>query len=109
MRKGHLANTEHLTDETGMDMNALSDFVLAAHHAGFGAASRASKRSKASITRRVAKLEHRLGVRLFERGHAGLSLTGDGSALFDRVAGPLREIEDSSDAANLGSIGTKGA
>ncbi len=81
-----------------MDLEALSDFVLAARHGGYGAASRASARSKASIARRVADLERRLGVRLFERGHAGLRLTDAGSELFGRIAGPFREIEEASEA-----------
>ena len=91
-----------------MDMEAMSDFVLAARHGGYGAASRASARSKASIARRVADLERRLGVRLFERGHAGLKLTDAGGELFGRIAGPLREIEEASEAVGSENTGLKG-
>ena len=91
-----------------MDLEALSDFVLAAQHGGYGAASRASARSKASIARRVADLEGRLGVRLFERGHAGLRLTDAGSELLGRIAGPFREIEEASKAVGPENTGLKG-
>ena len=91
-----------------MDLEALSDFVLAARHGGFGAASRAGGRSKASIARRVADLERSLGVRLFERGRAGLKLTDEGGELFGRIAGPFREIEEAAQAVSPGSIGLKG-
>ena len=91
-----------------MDLEALSDFVLAARHGGYGAASRAIARSKASIARRVADLERRLGVRLFERGHAGLKLTDAGGELFGRIAGPFREIEEASEAVSPENTGLKG-
>ena len=91
-----------------MELEGLLDFVLAARHGGFGAASRASGRSKASIARRVAELEQRYGVRLFERGHAGLMLTDEGSVLYERIAGPFRAIEGASAAVNQGSDSLKG-
>ena len=43
------------------------DFTSVAHHGGLGKASRASGRSKATLSRRIADLEQQLGVRLIER------------------------------------------
>ena len=37
-----------------MDLDALQDFQLVAAHGGFGKASRASGRSKATLSRRLA-------------------------------------------------------
>ncbi len=77
-----------------MDLNALADFNLVATHGGFGRASRASRRSKATLSRRVADLEEQLGVRLIERGAKGLELTEAGQRLLSRTEGPMHEVED---------------
>ena len=50
-----------------MDLLALADFNLVARHGGFGRAARESGRPKATLSRRVAELEARLGVRLLQR------------------------------------------
>lgn len=85
-----------------MDLNALDDFQLVAAHGGFGKASRASGRSKATLSRRVADLEEALGVRLIERGAHGLVLTEAGRALSSRTEGPMHEIADAVAAARDG-------
>jgi len=77
-----------------MDLNALVDFNLVATHGGFGRASRASRRSKATLSRRVADLEEQLGVRLIERGTKGLELTEAGQMLLSRTEGPMHEVVD---------------
>ena len=51
-----------------MDLTSLADFNAVALHGGFGPASRALDRPKATLSRRVAELEEQLGVRLIERG-----------------------------------------
>jgi DNA-binding transcriptional LysR family regulator len=86
-----------------MDVNALIDFNLVASHGGFGRASRASKRSKATLSRRVADLEEALGVRLIERSTKGLELTEAGQQLLGRTAGPLGEVLDAIAAAREGT------
>jgi len=86
-----------------MDLNALIDFNLVASHGGFGRASRASKRSKATLSRRVADLEEGLGVRLIERSTKGLELTAAGQQLLGRTAGPLHEVLDAIAAAREGT------
>ncbi len=85
-----------------MDTAALLDFALVAHHGGFGAASRASGRSKATLARRVAALEESLAVRLFERGNEGLRLTDAGSELMDGIAVPFRAIKEAAEAVRCG-------
>lgn len=77
-----------------MDLLALSDFVTVARHGGFGRAARASGRPKATLSRRVAELEARLGIRLFERGSRMLKLTEEGRALHERAGALLTELEE---------------
>ncbi|MDF3980573.1 LysR family transcriptional regulator [Luteibacter sp. PPL201] len=85
-----------------MDLNALDDFQLVATQGGFGKASRASGRSKATLSRRVAELEDAMGVRLIERGSHRLALTEAGRLLLQRVEGPMREVAEAVAAARDG-------
>lgn len=86
-----------------MDLNALLDFNLVATHGGFGRASRAGRRSKATLSRRVADLEEQLGVRLIERGAKGLELTEAGHRLLSRTVGPMNEVVDAIAATREGN------
>lgn len=86
-----------------MDLPALVDFNLVATHGGFGRASRASGRPKATLSRKVSELEAGLGVRLIDRGSRTLRLTGDGRALHERTLGPLAEIIEAEQAVASGS------
>ncbi|WP_413732176.1 LysR family transcriptional regulator [Sodalis sp. RH20] len=88
-----------------MNLNALEDFQLVAAHGGFGKASRASGRSKATLSRRVADLEEALGIRLIERGTQRLELTEAGHLLLSRTEGPMREVVEAVAAARDG-LGT---
>src|SRR3954451_18433584 len=81
-----------------MDLNALEDFQLVAAHGGFGKASRASGRSKATLSRRVADLEEALGIRLIERGTQRLELTEVGHLLLSSTVGPMHELAEASAA-----------
>ena len=91
-----------------MDLQALSDFNLVAAHGGFGRASRVSGRSKATLSRRVAELEQKFGVRLIERGSQSLRLTEEGQALHERTHGPLSEIAEAGEAVVLGAAIPRG-
>ena len=91
-----------------MDLQALSDFNLVAAHGGFGRAARLSRRSKATLSRRVVELEQSLGVRLIERGSQTLRLTDEGRALHERTAGPLAEIAEAGEAVVLGASTPRG-
>ena len=91
-----------------MDLNALEDFQLVAVHGGFGRASRASGRSKATLSRRVADLEDSLGIRLIERGERSLGLTEAGQILLARLEGPMREVADAIAAARDGLTAPRG-
>jgi DNA-binding transcriptional LysR family regulator len=91
-----------------MDLNALEDFQLVAAHGGFGRASRASGRSKATLSRRVADLEEGLGIRLIERGTHSLELTEAGQLLLTRTEGPMHEVADAVAAARDGLATPRG-
>ena len=49
------------------DLNDLYHYVQAVDHGGFAPAGRALGMPKSKLSRRIAKLEERLGVRLIQR------------------------------------------
>jgi len=91
-----------------MDLNALTDFTLLAANGSLGKASRASGRSKATLSRRIAELEEQLGVRLIERSARGLKLTEAGQQLVDRTEGPMQEVAEAMNAARDGLSAPRG-
>jgi DNA-binding transcriptional LysR family regulator len=91
-----------------MDLIALADFNLVARHGGFGKASRAAGRPKATLSRRVAELEASLDLRLFERGTRALKLTEEGRALFERTGQLLTELNETAAAIALGGHSPRG-
>ncbi|TDW16609.1 DNA-binding transcriptional LysR family regulator [Rhizobium azibense] len=91
-----------------MDLVALVDFVTVARHGGFGRASRASGRPKATLSRRVAELEASLGLRLFERGARMLKLTEEGRALHERAGALLTELDETATAIASGGDRPRG-
>ncbi|CAN7473198.1 LysR substrate-binding domain-containing protein [Rhizobium sp. LjRoot98] len=91
-----------------MDLAALVDFITVARHGGFGRASRASGRPKATLSRRVAELEASLGLRLFERGARMLKLTEEGRALHERAGALLTELDETATAIASGGDRPRG-
>lgn len=91
-----------------MDLEALSDFVLVAANGGIAQASRASRRPKASLSRKVMELEASLGVRLFERGSRSVRLTEEGELLYARAAGPLGELAEAAELLREGRAKPRG-
>ena len=77
-----------------MDLQGLRDFNLVATHGGFGRAARATRRPKATLSRKVSELEASLNVRLIERGSRLLRLTDEGVALHEATRGPLQDIAE---------------
>lgn len=82
-----------------MDINALKEFHLIASAGGIGAASRASGKPKATLSRRLTDLEESLGVRLVERGGQKLKITEAGERLLARTLGAIREIDEAAESA----------
>lgn len=91
-----------------MDLNALADFALVATHGGLGKASRASGRSKATLSRRIADLEEQLGVRLIERHARGLKVTEAGEQLMAQTQGPMQHVAEAMTAAREGLSAPRG-
>lgn len=91
-----------------MDINALKDFHLIAASGGIGAASRASGKPKATLSRRLTDLEASLGVRLVERGGQRLQITEAGERLLSRTVGAIREIDEAVESTREASTNPSG-
>lgn len=76
-----------------IDLNDLRYFALIVDHGGFSAAERVTEITKSKLSRRMALLEERLGVRLLQRSTRRLALTEAGRAFYDHCVAMLVEAE----------------
>lgn len=71
---------------------------------GFSAAARAFRMSPSAVSKLVARLEARLGVRLINRSTRKLQLTPEGTAYYDRSIRILDDINAAEQEAAIGAI-----
>src|SRR5919202_4812320 len=74
----------------------LNDYVIFAEvvaHGGFAPAGRALREPKSKLSRRVAGLELRLGVRLIERSSRRFRVTEIGQTFYERCRAMMLEAE----------------
>ncbi|MGN1056257.1 MAG: LysR family transcriptional regulator [Comamonas sp.] len=76
-----------------MDFNDLYFFVQVVQHGGFAPAGRALNQPKSKLSRRIALLEERLGVRLLQRSTRRFAVTDIGQAYYQRCVAMLVEAE----------------
>lgn len=75
-------------------MESLSIFVRVVEAGSFTAAARLIGANPSAVSKSMARLERRLGARLFRRSTRAFGLTPEGEAYFDRVAPLVRGIEE---------------
>jgi len=75
-------------------LDALTTFVAVAEQGSFIGAARRLGRSPAAVTRAVAALEDRLGVRLLNRTTRAMALTDEGARYLDSARRLLAEFEE---------------
>lgn len=81
-----------------LDLNDLYYFVQVVDHGGFAPAGRAIGEPKSKLSRRVAGLEERLGVRLLRRSTRSVSLTEMGHAYYAHCKAMLVEADSAQEA-----------
>lgn len=77
----------------GVTLDQLRTFVAAAEQGSFSAAGRKLRRSQSVVSQTLAALEHRLGVKLFDRKARYPTLTDAGRALLEHA----RHVADGAD------------
>jgi DNA-binding transcriptional LysR family regulator len=75
------------------DLNDLQFFVAVVVNRGFSAASRVLGVPKSRVSRRIALLEERLGVRLLDRTTRGLGLTQVGQQVYEHAQAAVIEAD----------------
>lgn len=80
------------------DLNDLAYFVKVVDHGGFAPAARALSMQKSKLSRRIAGLEDRLGVRLIQRSTRKFAVTDIGHTYYQHCLGMLVEAEAAQNA-----------
>jgi DNA-binding transcriptional LysR family regulator len=76
-----------------IDLNDLYYFCEIVRHGGIAAAERATREPKSKLSRRLAQLEDRLGVRLVERSTRRFRVTQIGQAFYQHCNNMVMEAE----------------
>jgi DNA-binding transcriptional LysR family regulator len=90
----------NLLDET----SGLMAFVRTVEAGSFTAAARDQNTTPSAVSKSVARLEKKIGARLFLRSTRALTLTQDGQVFFERVAPLLRELDASGEAVRSQAV-----
>jgi DNA-binding transcriptional LysR family regulator len=78
----------------GLILDRLEVFVATAKTRNFSAAARRLSISQAAVSRSIASLEKRLGLRLFERTTRQVVLTNEGAKFHARISPLLEHLQD---------------
>lgn len=82
------------------DLNDLRFFAAVVEHGGFSAAARALGAPKSRLSKRVALLEERLGVRLLQRTTRRFAITEVGERFYAHCRAMLEEAQAAQDAVD---------
>lgn len=91
-----------------IDLNDLSYYVHVVDHGGFAPAGRALGMPKSKLSRRIALLEERLGVRLIQRSTRRFSVTEVGQDYYAHCKAMLVEAEAAEEAIALSRAEPRG-
>src|ERR1041385_6075043 len=80
------------------DLNDIYFFASVVQYGGFSAAARTIGIEKTRLSRRIAALEKRLGVRLLQRTTRALSLTEAGQRFFERCVATVEGAQAAYDS-----------
>jgi DNA-binding transcriptional LysR family regulator len=80
------------------DLNDIYFFASVVRYRGFSAAARIIGVEKTRLSRRIAALEKRLGVRLLQRTTRALALTEAGQRFFERCVATVEEAQEAYDS-----------
>lgn len=96
---------------SGFDEKLLNGMgVLAAivDSGSFAAAAETLNMSQSGVSRAVARLEARLGIRLFDRTTRSVALTDEGRRFYEHVVPLLAGLEDAASSATQGATAVRG-
>ena len=82
------------------DLNDLRFFVAVVDNRGFSAAGRALNTPKSRLSKRIAQLEERLGVRLLQRTTRRFAVTEIGERFYAHCRAALEEAQAAQDVVD---------
>lgn len=77
-----------------MELQDLRSFVAVVEHGGFRAAADALHIAQSALSRRISRLEHKLGLTLLERSRRGVQLTPHGELFLNGARRILESLDD---------------
>jgi len=83
-------------------LRGVSAFVEAVEAGSFALAAERMRLTRSAVGKSIAKLEQRLGVRLFHRTTRSQSLTEEGQAYYERCVRALAELDAGASALDSG-------
>lgn len=89
-------------------LRALEAFTVVAELGSFSAAAQRLGLGKSAVSKQVARLEDRLGVRLLTRTTRRLSLTPEGEALAERAGRIIADVAEAEAAVTAGKASPRG-
>lgn len=87
-----------------MDLDGLRVALRVAEAGGFSPVAREMGVSPSTVSRTVAAVEDRLGLRLFQRSSRALSPTAEGATYLARVAPLVEQLEEARHAVRAGRV-----
>ncbi|GAA3742042.1 LysR family transcriptional regulator [Salinactinospora qingdaonensis] len=93
---------------SGLDIRQLECFIAVAEEGHIGRAAARLHMTQPPLTRRINRLEHDVGVRLFQRTPTGMALTEPGTVLLDRAYRIVRLSEHAVERTRLADTGQVG-
>uniref|UniRef100_E6PVY6 Putative transcriptional regulator (LysR family) n=1 Tax=mine drainage metagenome TaxID=410659 RepID=E6PVY6_9ZZZZ len=92
-----------------MEIRHLRAFIAVAEERHFTRAAQRLHLSQPPLSQQIQALEAELGVRLFERGRSGVSLTAAGQALLPQALGILDQLQRAAEQARRAGQGESGS
>jgi len=89
-------------------LSGLAAFVQAVKAGSFAEAAQRMQLTRSAVGKSIARLEHRLGARLFHRTTRHLNLTEDGQAYYERCVRALAELDSATAALHTGKSEPRG-
>jgi DNA-binding transcriptional LysR family regulator len=89
-------------------LNGVSALAAVVRSGGFAAAARSLNVSQPGVSRAVARLEARVGVRLLERTTRSVSLTDEGRRFYETIGPAIAALEDAASSLAEGKVTVRG-
>src|SRR5258706_11643088 len=89
-------------------LNGMGVLTAIVDGGSFAAAGEALDMSQSGVSRSVARLESRLGIRLFDRTTRSVTLTDEGRRFYEQILPLLSGLEEAASSAAQGATAVRG-